>query len=485
MRKETVGSDSLEVVQSRRFVGRRAELARLRAHLDAVMRTGSGRLLSVRGRRQVGKSRLLSEFVARSRLPALYSTATRQATVEADLAAFAADVAERSTLPGRAALGGIRPPTWEAALRVVIGALPTGPALLVLDEVPWWTGRDSGFEGALQRLWDTELEARPVLVVLVGSDLSVMERLTAYDRPLYGRAKELVVGPFSPADTAEALGSTDAASALDDHLVTGGLPRLLLERREHPDLDAFVTAALHDEFSDLVTVGLRVLDAEVPPGVQARALLSVIGSGERSFANLQRLLGIPATSLHRSLSLLRGKRLVAGDVPLSTTASRETRWRIADPSLRFWARFVEPAVPDAARGRGDLAVERFRRDWPVARGRLVEPLVREAVLRLAAGDERLGGVGAVGGWWNRSGDVEVDLVGADRAPVARRVTFIGSIRWRERAPFDRRDLAALHRDRARVPGAEDAALVAVSRSRVDAEVDVALTPEELLDAWRA
>ena len=41
------------------------------------------------------------------------------------------------------------------------------------------------------------------------------------------------------------------------------------------------------------------------------------------------------------------------------------------------------------------------------------------------------------------------------------VTFIGSITWRETAPFDGRDLAALASERRHVPGADSASLVAV------------------------
>jgi uncharacterized protein len=42
---------------------------------------------------------------------------------------------------------------------------------------------------------------------------------------------------------------------------------------------------------------------------------------------------------------------------------------VADPYLRFWLRFVEPAISDIQRGRPDLAVVRVRREWPDYRGR--------------------------------------------------------------------------------------------------------------------
>lgn len=177
--------------------------------------------------------------------------------------------------------------------------------------------------------------------------------------------------------------------------------------------------------------------------------------------------------------------MVAVDVPLSTKPSRDRRYRIDDPYLRFWLRFVEPNAADIGRGRSDVVIARVREGWSSYRGRAVEPLVRESLARLAAVDRRLGGTAVVGGYWTRTGDLEVDLVGGDRSPVARRITFVGSIKWKERAPFDRRDLDALLATRARVPGGSAAPVLAVSRGGVKAPgIDAAFTAADLLRAWR-
>jgi hypothetical protein len=93
---------------------------------------------------------------------------------------------------------------------------------------------------------------------------------------------------------------------------------------------------------------------------------------------------------------------------------------------------------------------------------------------------------AVGGWWNRQNNPEIDLVGADRDGAARRILFVGSVKWYERAPFDRHDYAALARDAAAVPGfTDDTTLLAVSRRGLAPDVPVQVVgPEDLLDAWR-
>ncbi len=146
---------------------------------------------------------------------------------------------------------------------------------------------------------------------------------------------------------------------------------------------------------------------------------------------------------------MQAKRIVAADLPLSTKPdSKNKRYRIADSYLRFWLAFLERGIPLIERGRGTEAV---------------------------------------GGWWNRQNNPEIDLIGADREPVAGAVHFVGSIKWLEDRPFDRHDYDALVRSVLAIPGTQfDTPLVAVSRSGVDGDLPVATCwgPEDLLRAWQ-
>ncbi|MGH3992225.1 MAG: AAA family ATPase, partial [Pseudonocardiaceae bacterium] len=100
--------------------------------------------------------------------------------------------------------------------------------VVVLDELPYLTGTDPSFDSVLQRVWDHTLEGRPVLFVVVGSDLPTMEAVSSYDRPLYGRVRlERVVLPLNLAEVAEVLG-LGAREAVDAYLTVGGFPRVLL-----------------------------------------------------------------------------------------------------------------------------------------------------------------------------------------------------------------------------------------------------------------
>lgn len=464
------------------FVGRRAELRLLSRELDLVRRGGSrpGRCLLLRGRRRVGKSRLAEAFIAGADVPSVFFTAAGGSPA-ADRAEFAREVLA-SDLPGRRLFDGVRLDSWGAALRLLAAALPQdAPSVVVLDEVPYLTAADPDLEGVLQRAWDRLFSHRPVLLVLIGSDLSTMTALNDHGRPFHQRGTPMLLAPLNPADLAAML-DLPPADAVDAYLVTGGLPLICADWPTGADRREMLRDALSVPTSALVVSAELSLAAEFPAEANARAVLSAIGSGERTFSAVQRAAGVPAASLARTLDQLARKQLVAAERPLSTTPSKETRYRIEDPYLRFWLFFLGRHLAEIDRGRGDRVLDRIDRGWTSWRGRAVEPVVRDAL-------RRTGPDAVVGAYWTRSSDVEVDLVGADRGPVARRVSLVGSVKWREEGLFDHHDLSALITARGRVPGATaDTALVAVSRTGTDPGLLAggllsSVGPAELVAAW--
>jgi AAA+ ATPase superfamily predicted ATPase len=357
------------------------------------------------------------------------------------------------------------------------------PSVVVIDEVPYLMDRIDAFEGMLQRAWDRLLSRKPVLLLLVGSDLSMMEALNSYDRPFHQRGREMIVGPLNPADIGEMLGLSPAA-AFDATLVTGGLPLICAEWQAGADVWEFLRDSLDNPISALLVSAERSLAAEFPPQAMSREVLRAIGSGERTFTNIARAAGgIAHTTLTRATDVLTEKRVVAAELPLSLRPSKERRYRVADPYLRFWLAFLDPHMAEIERMRGDLTLSRIQERWTSWRGRAIEPLVRESLARLLP-DGLLPAAPAIGGYWTRSNDVEIDLVGADRQPVAKQLLFLGSVKWLENSTFNSHDLTALQKHRAAITD-EPVPLVAVSRNGVGCSgVQAVYGPEELLDAWR-
>lgn len=466
------------------FVGRRNELAALRDDLELVRSTGEGRFSWIVGRRRVGKSRLVEAFLDGSGVANLFFQAPRRARPHA-LERFLTAIQESSLPAASLVRAGARAQTWTAALELASRDLtPDRPAVIVIDELPYLVEADAGIAADIQEAWDRDLSRRAVILVCVGSDMRMMQALTDHPAELYGRpTREMKVQPFTPREVG-ALAESDAIEAFDRYLIVGGFPQLAGTWPPGMQRRAYLERALCDAASPLVIDGLRMLDAEMPRELQAADVLEAIGHGERTFTRIAQDSGVGNhSSLNNALKVLARKGLIDVELPYPVRSGSNKRYLVADSYLRFWLRFIGPGLDEIDRGRGDLVLGRIERDWRTFSGIAVEPIVRRSIECMLP-DGRLGDARYVGGYWTRSGSVEVDLVGTSD-PAAPEVSFLGSVKWREERPFGSRDAQRLVAHRDQVPGGEEALLVGVSRGGFDARdsLDLSLSPEDLLLAW--
>jgi hypothetical protein len=441
----------------------------------------------MRGRRRVGKSRLVEEFLRQAGIRHLYFQAPRREP-ETVLARFAAALAESGLPAGDLVSEGASFDTWPAALRLAgQGASAKEPIAIVIDELPYLVERDSGFPADLQMVWDRHLESQPVLLIAIGSDVRMMKILTEYPAELHGRpTREMAIPPLTPVEVAGFAG-VSSAQAFDRYLVVGGFPQLVDSWPSGASRRQFLEHALADSSTQFVTNALRIFSAEFDGQSLARRVLDAIGSGERTNANIAKASGVSnETSLSNALKVLVGKGVVSEGLPYAAPPGRKNkRYVVKDPYLRFWLRFIGPNLDEIDRDRGDLLIERIERDWATYRGMAIEPLVRDSVERLLldpAYSEALDGARLVGSYWTRNNAVQVDLVGGED-PDPTGIAFIGSIKWRESAAFNRDDANRLAGQRRDVPGASGAKLVGVSRrgfTKGTDAIDVKLTPGDLL-----
>ena len=475
----------------RQFVGRTDLLARIQDEWEAARRDGEGRMITIRGRRRVGKTWLVEEFIERSKPPGLFFAASRQ-TEERELTLFAQNLAV-SALPSRRLGEGSEFSTWQAALVAAASeSAQASPSVIVLDEFPYLLGATSqareAMLGAVQTAWDRVLSKQPVLLILVGSDQAMMELITAPKQPLHQRpSRELFVPPLDPAEAA-ALSGLTGADAIDSYLVTGGFPKIVRARLGR-SLKDFLDDQLADDGTPLVTTGRLILDGEFGSSAQARTILSVIGEGFRKRSDIANEVGVAAHNLKAPLDLLIAeKRVVETRRPLSTAVSRDSRYEIVDPYLRFFMRFIDRYRGEIERGRGRVVSGTIIDGWSTYRGKAIEALIRQAIDEIVP-DPRFGDGAAVGAYWTSDNKVEIDLVGADRRdPPARKVSFIGTIKWRENKPVTIADYNALRAGGAAMAGVGPTTrTVAVTRSGADeralAAFDVVLGPDEILAAW--
>lgn len=410
----------------RGFLNRTDELAMLRARWEG----GESQIFLVWGRRRVGKTELLLEFGRDKRTLFFEATSGTRADHLGD---FSERLAEAT---GRA---GLTAPEWRAALDAVTDwAAAQGPVLLVFDEFQH-VARESPEIGSVINVWWRERgRSAPVFVVLSGSEVGFFEReIVNYSASAYGRrAGQLRLEPFRPQDVGLFLPGWGPEDRIRAYGVFGHTPYYLAHVRERDslaenilDLILMRDGLLHEE-------ARLLLDMELPEAGAYFSVLRAIAAGQTRVSQIDQRTGIGDTSrVSQMLDRLQRLWLVRKELPVTVRnpeRSRQSFYRLTDPYLRFWFRFVLPAqgrLADADGARRHLE----GRVLPQLDDFVSSPAFEEVC---QAWLRREVDAAAVGWWWGkvremrgaalRDVDRELDAVAVDDDGA---VIALGSCKW--------------------------------------------------------
>lgn len=362
------------------FVDRRAELERLRRA------SREGGLVVVWGRRRVGKSRLLVEWLRKGRGVYWVADASAAPVQRAYLAE-----ALGARLPGFAEA---RYPDWGALLarlgRDAAAGGWRGP--LVLDELPYLVESAPELPSVLQRFVDHDLAKSGLTLAFAGSSQRMMQGLVlGAEAPLYGRAREILkVAPLAAPYLREALGIRRGEDVVDAYAAWGGVPRYWELAAPFRGVREAVAALVLDPLGPLHEEPARLLLEEVPSAVALRPILDAIGAGAHRVSEIAGRLGQPATSLARPLARLQELGLVTRETPFGEPprSGKRALYKLADPFLRLWFAMAAPRRGWLAQAAPADRRALFDRAFPRLRSLAWEDLCRQAVPRLRIGGRR-------------------------------------------------------------------------------------------------
>jgi AAA+ ATPase superfamily predicted ATPase len=156
----------------------------------------------------------------------------------------------------------------------------------------------------------------------------------------------------------------------------------------------------------------RLLLDDLRETAQAASVLSLIGQGCNRISEIASRLEKPATSLTRPLARLLDLGLIRREQPfgVSQRNSKKTLYKIDDPFLSFWFRFVDPNRSRLEAGMLKAVVRDIERNIQQYHGEVWEDLVRRAVARL-----KIDGIewGPGCRWWGAGSDkkpMEIDII---------------------------------------------------------------------------
>ena len=455
------------------FLDRREEAKRMKR----LVRREEGSMGVLYGRRRCGKSRILRETVPAKRA-VFFVGDDREAALQRE--SLAVEIGRK--IEG---FDGVTYPDWEALLARWWSDAPRG-TVLILDEFPSLVAKAPELPSLLQKHIDRDAD-RGLHLLLAGSSQRMMQGLVL-DRsaPLFGRAAEIMkIAPLASGWIGEALEIKDPVKAIEAFAVWGGIPRYWELAADHGHLVSAVRDLVLDPLGVLHDEPGRLLLDDLRDTTQAASILSLVGRGCHRVSEIAGRMGKPATSLGRPLQRLMEMDLVEREVPFGEPlrGSKRTLYRISDPFLRFWFRFVEPNRSRLEARQLDAVADEIAAAMGHHVGGVWEDVARSSAPLMRP---RNAGWGKARRWWGAGLDrkpLEIDLVAED---ASGKRLLVGEVKWAS-PRTGRRLLEELERKAERLPfrdGREVVSMLWLRKAPDDLPRSRVMTPRQVLDVVR-
>jgi AAA+ ATPase superfamily predicted ATPase len=417
------------------FKGRARELNLI----DDLWAMPDAALLILYGRRRVGKTRLIRHWIQQSSARALYWVAEPSSTLD-QLRSFSRAVYNFNN-PELTAPADFTYATWTQAWQQLAVLAQTERFALFVDEFTYVLETDPSAAGALQNVWDDLLSRSDIFVTLCGSHLGMMHRhVLSYQSPLYGRAtRQLHLQPIPFGNTSDFFPNYKPEERVAIYAIFGGIPAYWERINPAESISDNIRHQLLTPDNLMQSEPRLLLQDFVREPHNYISILQAVAAGERTQKDIGKRTGLAQGHVSKYLSVLRDAGFVERRVPVTAEKkSRNGRYHITDPYLRFYYRFLATRQAQLAIGEPDLALAEIKRhllDFIAAH--TWEELCREWTLRASVRDQLQLRVDRVGSAWTRQAQVDVVAVNSMEKTIV-----LGECKWQAR-PAGRRVLRAL------------------------------------------
>ena len=180
--------------------------------------------------------------------------------------------------------------------------------------------------------------------------------------PLYGRADVLMrLTPLRLPFISEALGLNPEES-VREYAVWGGVPRYWELREKSRSFREALQELVFSPTGILFDEPIKLFEDDIKDIVKTATIMSYIGSGVNRLSELAARCNRPATDLSRPLGKLIDLGFIYREIPFGSDIrnTKKSIYRISDPFLSFYYRFVVPNRSFIELGRKapvDLSIE--------------------------------------------------------------------------------------------------------------------------------
>lgn len=362
------------------FIGREKELESL---LGLWGKRGAS-LVTCRGRRRIGKSRLIAEFALRTGARFIHLEGVRPQpgfSNEIELREFARQL----SIQVRTVIK--TPENWlEAFVTLDRFLRGNGKVVVLLDEISWFGHYDNAFAADVKVAWDNYWNKHDRLVVVIcGSVSSWIKENIVDNGAFYGRrSMDIVLKELSLDQCVRFWGRRakriDSREIVDVLSVIGGVPRYLEEI--NPSLSAaenikrlcfspngVLRVDFDEMFNDVITN---------QPTFTGKVLRCLVDGPQSTVAIARKLNVEKGGRVSSAIDRLVEAGIVSPDTgrnPETGASVKERRFRLKDNYSRFYLKYVEPVKTMIDDGRYEFLSLEALEGWDAVMGLQFENMV--------------------------------------------------------------------------------------------------------------
>ena len=382
-----------------RFYAREKELEALKRIKKQSERSSTFTVLT--GRRRIGKTTLMVRSAEGSRSVYLFVSRVAEPLLCEKLQKEAENA-------GIEIIGRIT--KFRDLFKALMIASREEPLTIMIDEFQEFRYVDPAIYGEIQEIWDLYKNTSKVDLIVSGSVHSMMVRLFEdSNEPLFGRAtSKIELRPFTISVMKTILKEHNSNYTSEDiltmYMLTGGVPEYIgvLMDAGRDTADKMIDSVTSVD-SVFIRDGKDIIVSEFGKDYKTYfSIMQLIAGGKNRRSEIDDVLGMDTgTYLQR---LESEYSFIKQNFPMfSGSGGRNIRWHIADMYLRFYFRFILPHYDYVESGRPELLNRAIRNGLDEYAGRVLESYFRQ---RIAEEEDYT----KVGGYWNRKGDVEIDII---------------------------------------------------------------------------
>ena len=367
------------------FVGREEEMQQLKD----LLKKKSASFVVVKGRRRIGKSRLLEEFSKNKKSYKITGLAPqKETTKQQQLDEFARQLSKTTGLPE------IKADDWSKLFSLLAREAKTNSVLIILDEISWIGSKDPDFLGKLKNTWDDHFKKNPNLMLIVcGSVSTWIDDNILNSKAFYGRISwTLALDPLPIRDCNCLLEAQGFRGSVYEKFkvlsVTGGVPWYIELMQGNYSADENIKrqcfskgGALFGEFEKIFHDVFGKQDQVY------KEIVETLAEGPANYKEISKKSGYKSSGrLSKYLKDLEKAGFISRDFTWSLKSGEEAKisqYRLSDNYLRFYLKYIAPNQRKIKKGQYRAISLSSLMNWDTIMGFQFENLVlnnREEIL---------------------------------------------------------------------------------------------------------